>query len=427
MTHGNIFCRASKSKQFGTMKAGKIYIILFLGLLCNQLPAQMNCVTSSYTREKVTNNPSIINNSNAIEQFTRRVIEESRLAGRIENNVFKIPVVVHNLYHTSSEKVTDAQVAAQLKTLNDCFRRKNADTVNTPEVFKSLAADCEFEFQLAISDSHMKATTGIIRKYTPVTSWLADDKMKYSEEMGDDAWDTKNYLNIWVCNMDKYAGYSSVMGGPENADGIVLSLAAFGAGEKTIVHETGHWLGLKHLWGDEYCGDDGVSDTPKQASYTIGCPTTVRITCGNSPTGDMYNNYMDFTNDACMNLFTEGQKTRMRALFTVGGVRSSLLTSTGLDKPLIFESPLPEDEPKWLEAKLYPNPASTMMILDLSYDIRWIGKTIFVTNLAGQSIMNVLIRSKNQSINVSNLKPGIYFLAAKNGQGVSIKMKFVKL
>ncbi len=408
------------------MKAGSI-LIIFIGLLFfNQLRAQQGCVTADYTREQLSRDPLLSGAIKQAESFIRQVTANPVMS-RLENGVIRIPVVIHNLYHTADQKVTDAQVAAQLDLLNLAFRRQNADTVKTPAVFRSRAADCEIEFHLAGSDSRKHSTTGIIRKYTPVAKWVMDDKMKFSAEMGDDAWDSKNYLNIWVCSMEKFAGYSSVPGCAPGLDGIVLGLAAFGAGQKTVVHEAGHWLGLKHLWGDEYCGDDGVEDTPKQASYTSGCPSTVRITCGNSPTGDMYNNYMDFTNDACMNLFTKGQKARMQALFAAGGGRNSLLYSPGLDKPEVYEAPLPEEDPRWLEVKMYPNPASSELFLDFSYDVRWMGKTIFVSNLAGQRLMNVTITTRVQSINIARLKPGIYFLAAKNEQGVSMKMKFVKL
>lgn len=136
---------------------------------------------------------------------------------------------------------------------------------------------------------------------------------------------------------------------------------------------------------------------------------------------------MDFTNDGCMNLFTKGQKARMQAVFAAGAARNSLLNSAGLDKPLIFESPVPEEDPRWLQVRVYPNPVTTTLYLDFSYDVRWIGKTIFISNLVGQSINNVTISSKIQTIDVSNFKPGVYFLAAKNDQGVSMKVKFVKL
>jgi hypothetical protein len=238
-----------------------------------------------------------------------------------------------------------------------------------------------------------------------------------------------------VCNLDRFAGYSSLPGGPENKDGIVIDYSAFGTINseigydmgKTAVHEVGHWLNLKHLWGDENCGDDGVADTPKQATHNSGCPSGTRITCGNGPSGDMYMNYMDFTSDACTNLFTKDQKARMMALFAPGGVRYSLLSSTGLSAPLIFESPLPDDSPKWLQPQMYPNPATTRLTLDLAYDIRWIGKTIFVTNLQGQNVMSVVITSKNQQIDISRLQSGMYFLAAKKDDGESMKMRFMKL
>jgi Pregnancy-associated plasma protein-A/Secretion system C-terminal sorting domain len=421
-----------------TMKAGFI-ISLFTLVLSAGLHAQQRCTSTSYQQEELKNNPAIAQRINAIETFTRQKNENNRgnyrESSRTEETLIKIPVVVHVLYHTPEEKISDAQVANQIAALNKYFRRRNGDTMSTPLYFRQLAADCEIEFQLAISDPKRKSTSGIVRKYTPITKWKADDMMKFSSEMGDDAWDPKSYLNIWVCNLDRFAGYSTLPGGVENKDGVVISYMAFGTASgasgyemgKTAVHEVGHWLNLKHLWGDANCGDDGVSDTPKQATYTVGCPTTPRVTCGNGPYGDMYMNFMDYTNDACINMFTKGQKARMRALFAVGGARSSILISKGLNSPLIFESPLPEEDPKWLHPQLYPNPASGEVNLDLAYDSRWVGKTFFITNFLGQNVMNVTITSKNLKIDISRLQKGMYFIAAKKDDGESMKLRFVKL
>jgi len=414
------------------MKVGLIITLLTITVI-TQLSAQQKCVTSDYQQEQLRNNPLLRDKVNAIEAFTNQQ-KQNRTAGRIEQTIIKIPVVVHILYHTPEEKVSDEKVAIQIDALNKYFRRRNTDTTNTPAYFRALAADCEIEFQLAVSDPRRRSTSGIIRKYTPITKWKADDMVKFSASMGDDAWDAKSYLNIWVCNLDKFAGYATMPGGEDSKDGLVISYNAFGGSGtsgydqgKTAVHEIGHWLNLKHIWGDEYCGDDGVDDTPKQASYTIGCPNTVRITCGNGPYGDMYMNYMDLTNDICINMFTEGQKARMRALFNVGGARNSILSSKGLNPPLIAESPLPTEDPTWLHPQLYPNPATNQLNLDLAYDIRWIGKTIFVTNMQGQTVMNVIITSKNQQINISTLPAGMYLLAAKKDDGESMKMRFIKL
>lgn len=414
------------------MKAGILtgVFVLFLTLLGQ---SQESCGAAFYQKNELAANPQLIQLNTEQENFIKNAIKQQREQSRGGAVLITIPVVVHNLYHTPEEKISDAQVYNQIEVLNKCFRRKNSDTTSTPAYFRALADDCDIEFKLAISDPRKRSTRGITRTYTPITKWGADDKMKFTAEMGVDAWDTKQYLNIWVCNLDKFAGYASFPGGDAAKDGIVISYKVFGTSSgtyslgKTAVHETGHWLGLKHIWGDAYCGTDEVDDTPKQASYTVGCPNTVRVTCGNSPYGDMYMNYMDLTNDVCINMFTKGQKERMRALFETGGPRNGLLTSQGLKTPTVMESPLPEQpDPKWLEPRLYPNPASSTITLDLSYDRRWIGQNIFVTNMSGQIVANVTVRSKIVAINVANLQAGIYFLAAKKPDGGSMRLKFVR-
>lgn len=341
--------------------------------------------------------------------------------------VITIPVVVHVVYHDASQNISDEYINSQLKELNQCFRRLNADTSKTPARFRSLAADCEIEFKLAISDPRRRATTGIIRTYTPVSKWEQDDQVKFTNKGGDDAWDPNSYLNIWVCNLQRVLGYASFPGGEAAKDGVVMNYNSF-RGQKTLVHETGHWMGLKHLWGDADCGDDGVDDTPRQSTFTSGCPSGIRLSpCSNTPNGDMYMNYMDFTDDACINMFTEGQKTKMRSLLAKGGTRQGILTSFGLQAPLIAEIPAGNTEPKWFYANVYPNPTAGELTLDLSYDVRWVGKTITITSSQGLPQMQAVITSKMMKLDISKLKTGVYFLTAKKDDGEEMKQKLIKL
>jgi len=398
-----------------------------------QTLAQRACVSADYLQNSLRSNPSLASQADRIENFIQQQVAAAANA-RLEGITYKIPVVVHVLYHLSEENIDTEKIFSQIEMLNKCFRRTNPDTANTPAVFKSRGADCEIEFQLATSDPAKKSTNGIIRKYTPIGEWQADDQMKFSSKMGDDAWDAKNYLNIWVCNLRKVAGYSSIPGDSPEKDGVVVDYSMFGPNGvsgyelgRTAVHEVGHWLGLKHIWGDAPCGNDYVDDTPTQSGYNIGCPSGVHISCGNAPYGDMYSNYMDYTNDACVNLFTEGQKARMRALFAPGGARNSILTSYGLNPPLINEAPLPEQPPKWLHPQLYPNPATNELTLDIAYDVRWIGKMVSVINMNGQQVMQIQIASRSQKIDISKLIPGIYFISTKKEDGSYIKQKFIKM
>jgi hypothetical protein len=408
----------------------KIFLGLVASLLSNFLFGQKACRSFEYQNQLIQNDPSIAVSQKVVENFVHlRSLSSARTQ---HQKVITIPVVVHILYHYPGENISDDQVRSQITALNRDYRKLNTDTVKIPAVFKPLAADCGIQFQLATSDAHGGATTGIIHKYTPITKWTADDQIKFSSKMGDDAWDSKSYLNIWVGTLPAVLGYSSLPGNPADKDGVVISNAAFGILSggpydkgRTAVHEIGHWLGLKHLWGDTYCGDDSVADTPKQATFTNGCPTGVRTSCDNAPNGDMYMDYMDFTDDDCLVMFTEGQKQRMLTLFEPGGPRYSILTSTGLSVPTVEEAPLPDNSPQWLHVKIYPNPASSELTINVEFDTRWVGKELTITNTLGQIEMKQMIISKIQQLDISKLMPGIYFISAKKDADTILE-KFVK-
>ncbi len=398
--------------------------------ISNLLCAQRECKSFEYQNQLIQSFPPLKDSLQSIENFIHSHLS---LSERTEQSkIIKIPVVVHILYHYPNENISDDLVASQITALNRDFRKQNADTTKIPPAFKSRAADCNIEFQLATVDGEGRATTGIIRKYTPITKWAADDKIKFSSQMGDDAWDTKSYLNIWVGTLERLLGYSSMPGDPAAKDGIVISNKVFGIAKsgiynqgRTAVHEVGHWLGLRHLWGDMDCGDDSVADTPKQETFTNGCPSGIRISCNNGPNGDMYMDYMDFTNDDCLVMFTQGQKKRMWSLFQPGGPRYSILSSNGLGVPTKEETPLADTPPHWLHVKIYPNPANTELTINVEFDSRWLGKELVVLNALGQIEIKTTVTSKIQKLNISNLKPGVYFISAKK-EGDKILQEFIK-
>jgi hypothetical protein len=246
--------------------------------------------------------------------------------------VVTIPVVFHVLYNTAAENISEAQVLSQLQIMNDDFRRLNADQDNV----WSQAADTQIEFCLATQDPNGNPTDGILRVATNVTSFGTNDAMKFSSQGGSDAWPASDYLNFWVCDLgSSLLGYAQFPGGPANTDGVVCNYTATGntgtaqapfALGRTATHEIGHWLNLRHIWGDGGCGaSDFVDDTPDSDGPNFGCALG-SVACGST---DMVQNYMDYSDDACMNLFTQGQSDRMNALFLPGGARASLLTSPG--------------------------------------------------------------------------------------------------
>jgi hypothetical protein len=280
--------------------------------------------------------PMFYNNLENIEQFTNQMIANGMVDA--EKAVINIPVVVHVLYNTSAQNISDAQIQSQLTVLNNDFRKLNSDWTNTPSTFTSVVADCEINFCLATVSPTGAATTGIIRKQTSVTSFSSNDGMKYNSQGGSDAWPTGQYLNLWVCNLSGgLLGYAQFPGGAAATDGVVVNYTAFGTTGtatapynkgRTATHEVGHWLNLRHIWGDATCGNDLVSDTPVHNTSNGGCPSHPKSnSCGTS--AEMFMNYMDYTDDACMYMFTSGQKARMQALFVTGGARASLKTSNG--------------------------------------------------------------------------------------------------
>jgi len=305
--------------------------------------AQRICGTTEYQMMLEQEDPSIINNREEIEQFTRDYLMNNPQGDRA---LVTIPVVVHVVYNTTAENVSDAQIQSQITVLNQDFRKLNADVANTPGAFASLAGDANIEFCLATVDPNGNATNGVLRVPTTATSFGTNNTVKSSTSGGSNAWNASKYLNLWVCDISgTILGYAQFPGGSASTDGVVVDYQYFGTigtatapfnKGRTATHEVGHWLNLRHIWGDDgtgCTGSDLVTDTPNAAGPNTGCPAFPSVTCSNGPNGDMHMNYMDYTDDACMYMFSNGQISRMQALFATGGARASLLTSNGCSTP----------------------------------------------------------------------------------------------
>ncbi len=249
-------------------------------------------------------------NTNSVEDIDVAPIEDSL-------GIINIPVYIHIIYPDSSH-ISNAQIESQLDVLNADFKNVNTDQLPTGTTFVNDATNAGFKFTLA----------GTFRHSDPTNSWGTDD---YIKEIYPPI-TPKTHLNVWVCNIGNgILGYAQFPGGNEDTDGIVIAGDFFGVTSgpygsgRTATHEVGHYLNLRHVWGDGNCNrDDFVADTPLSDRSNGGCPTYPIIHCN---TADMTMNYMDYTNDVCMYMFTDGQRNRMRAIFAPDGPRHSMIVN----------------------------------------------------------------------------------------------------
>jgi hypothetical protein len=418
---------------------------LFLGLILFQfVHAQKDCRHGEYEQQMIAAHPEMTRSLLAIDALSsvKAKNQSGNATETVVPEIITIPVVIHILYNTADQNLSNEQVMSQIDALNRDFSGANADRKKTPAYFTYVAANCGIQFKLATKDPVGMATTGIVRKPTSIQNFGLDDRAKTSSRGGDDAWDASRYLNIWVCNIaGGVLGYSSTPGGPVAKDGVVISLSAFGTVGKvsapfnlgrTATHEIGHWLNLRHIWGDTYCGDDKVDDTPQQRSSNRGCPSGKKYTCGTEKDGEMYMNFMDLTDDACMFLFTNGQKQRMRSLFEPGGARHSLLSSTPFDT--FTKSPediqvTPVEAPvEKVAVKLFPNPVSNVLSLAFQQEQKDDNnkKELVIYNHTGKPVIKEVMTGSQKSFNISHLNAGLYYIHIIEGNSRTIR-KFMKL
>ncbi len=295
------------------------------------VPHERNCGTMHVLQEQLNADPTLAARMEEMEtKLQARIAETEQGGAQVMGATGYIPLVVHVIYNSAipAQNISDAQIASQVSVLNKDYSSTNPDFAGVPAEFQPYAANggTGISFQLV-------ATT---RKASTRVDWGTNDDMKKSSTGGVDAWDPSQYLNMWICNIGGgILGYAQFPGtGTPATDGVVFSPGYCGSSDygsffldppfdkgRTATHEIGHYLNLRHIWGDGRCAADYVTDTPKSAASNYGCPAPLKSCSSNADTGapvaswtrDQTMNYMDYTDDACMYMFSAGQRTRMNA------------------------------------------------------------------------------------------------------------------
>ena len=356
--------------------------------LCSQV---QRCSTDEYRQN--LKNKGLYNNhnkhNNPIQSYT---------------NTYDIPIVIHVLYNTEEQNISDDKIFSQLAVLNNDYNGLNLEIDEVPEEFQDVIGFVGFNFCLVQEDLNGNPFNGVNRVYTEIESFQGfNDEMKKSEQGGVDAWDSQNYLNIWVCNLSgNTLGFATMAGDVSvDLDGVVIDYEYFGTDlsashpynlGRTATHEIGHYFNLEHTFYAGCSDWHDCEDTPPLQSPTYGCPNYPDVSCASN---NMTMNYMDYTNDACMSMFTVCQANRMiDALLTY---RSNLIADINCSVAI-------HENTQSNSFSFYPNPVIDVININKS------NTYILISDIYGRSLMIKYIEYDNQ-LDVSFLPPGTYFLS----------------
>jgi hypothetical protein len=402
-----------------------IFVCISILLAASPLRAQQRCGTVEYM-QWLRNEGKVKQTDAQFEQWLARKKSlqlQQQQGARQQAGPYQIPVVVHVIHNGepigTGRNISDAQILSQIDVINKDFQRLNTDAGNTPPLFAPVAGSMDIEFVLAQRDPNGLPTTGIVRVNGGQSAWSLSQETTFKALS---YWPAEDYLNIWVLNLSGgFIGYtqfpvSTLPGlkdyqdGLAETDGVVVDYQAFGSVDygsfdldpnfnkgRTLTHELGHFFGLRHIWGDNLCGTDYVDDTPVQRQETTGCPSHPSSTvCGISII-KMFQNYLDYTDDACMNLFTQGQVARMELILDDPAVprRNSLLSSPGLLPPdcgvldaaiieKISPGPVTCGASAQLKLKVRNYSCNPIVSLKMNYSVN--GSTPLTTNFTGLNI-----------------------------------------
>jgi hypothetical protein len=296
-----------------------------------QAPPQRTCGTIEHHEYLKQTRPNYQQDLNQYNQMIDQYLANQAISKTAVVTV-TIPVVVHVVYQNATENISNAQAISQVQVLNDDFAKLNADAIKvTQPTFSTVASGAQIRFCLAQRDPLGNATTGVVHYSTTVSTFGTNDNVKNSATGGATAWDVTKYVNIWVCDMGtSLLGYGEFpTGSLSNTWGLVLNYRYTGSGGsaqapfnlgRTGTHEFGHCFNLFHIWGDDNgacSGSDQCADTPNQANASGGTFPQGSIqtdACATASPGYMWMNYMDYTDDNAMYMFTAGQVARMEAV-----------------------------------------------------------------------------------------------------------------
>lgn len=381
-----------------------------------------------------------------VQEVFKAAKDKAAVGLKNNDSIYTVKVVIHVVYKEAEENLHDSVLLNQMTILNEDFRRMNMDASNIRQEFEDVVGDPKIEFQL---EEIIRVQTDVL--FEP-SLYELPDYVKLSSEGGSDAWDTERYLNIWVCALQPITiggiplgiilGYAYPPAGLSNwppdvaapspeTEGVVIDYRMFGRNNphtvdagyglvidafgRTPVHEVGHYLGLRHIWGDGGFGqdgcdvDDGVDDTPNAGTQSNWDCDYNKNSCTDASNDlpDMIENYMDYADETCMNSFTQGQIDIMRAVLE--DQRKGLIedgVGIGL-VPNVQVLVAPNPSRGWLNIRLAEYPIESLSIM----------------NASGKLVRELHVNGHDAELHLE--EPGLYFLQINLGEEIGTLSKKV--
>jgi len=408
----------------------KKYLLLLIitGFISPEfLFSQKKCATYDMVRQQMAADPAyskkLIESEKGFANYKRQTELQQR-GGK--PTAITIPVVVHVLYNTPEQNISDAQVQSQIDVLNEDYTATNSDYNNYDAGYSAVKGDAGIKFCLV----------QVIHQATSHKSFPVSDGMKYTKRGGSDAVDPMHNLNIWVCNLGQnLLGYAYYPGVKPEIFGVACHYKAFGRGAqynlyteynlgRTMTHEVGHCFGLAHIWGDRTCGNDFVDDTPLHNEANFGCPGQGHLsTCTGTPL-EMWMNYMDYTDDRCMYFLSDGQVARADFFISSDPQLNSIINSTcsslrNNNKDFITSTNSSSSISRMNNPSFTIYPTITSLFITLDFNKAGEKKSfVNIYDQTGRLMMKqevLFSKGSTKEIEVSRLANGIYFLQLNNG------------